>query len=334
MRARAASSSPSGPAEEPHLAILTTTATLTLSWRNLNQRAYVLRNDGGNRNGWITIQPVGVRSNRDCIGCSVKVVTASGLVQHYAVQTAVGYQSASDKRIHVGLGTDRLARDGGGPVALRGGAQAGERQIRANNQSHGAAAMTRRKLLGALGLSAADAIAQGISSRGVKPQPRGKPSGRPFNARFTDISAQAGLTHPVIYGGLDRKEFILEVVGCGVAFVDYDNDGWMDLFVLSGARLSGTPAGTTNRLYKNNRDGTFTDVTAKAGLTSTGWSSAVTVGDFDNDGFDDIFITRYGQNILYRNNGDGTFTDVTKKAGLEQAVCSLRRRLHLGGLRP
>ena len=88
--------------------------------------------------------------------------------------------------------------------------------------------------------------------------------------------------------------------------------------MLSGTRLEGAPAETTNRLYKNNRDGTFTDVTAKAGLTRTGWASAVTVGDYDNDGFEDLFITCYGQNVLYRNNGDGTFTDVTAKAGLRR----------------
>ena len=123
---------------------------------------------------------------------------------------------------------------------------------------------------------------------------------------------------PIIYGGIDSKSYIIEVVGCGLAFIDYDNDGWVDLFVLSGTRLEGAPPGTTNRLYKNNRDGTFTDVTAKAGLQRTGWASAVTVGDYDNDGFDDLFITYYGQNVLYHNNGDGTFTDVTESAGLRQ----------------
>src|SRR5690242_13649718 len=161
---------------------------------------------------------------------------------------------------------------------------------------------------------------QGISSRNVKPQPRGKPSGRPFLARFTDVAQQAGLTRPVVYGGVDTKQYIIEVVGCGVAFIDYDNDGWLDLFVLSGTRLSDAPEGTTNRLYRNNRDGSFTDVTAKAGLNRTGWASGVTVGDYDNDGFDDLFITYYGHNVLYHNNGDGTFSDVTERAGLAQSV--------------
>jgi len=176
--------------------------------------------------------------------------------------------------------------------------------------------ITRRRMLALLACSAESAFAQGISTRSVKPQPRGKPSGRPFHARFTDIAAQAGLIHPVIYGGVDTKTYIVEVVGCGVAFLDYDNDGWLDLFVLSGTRLDAAPAGATNRLYKNNRNGTFTDVTGKAGLTHTGWASAVTVADYDNDGFEDLFITCYGRNVLYRNNGDGTFTDVTEKAGL------------------
>jgi enediyne biosynthesis protein E4 len=180
--------------------------------------------------------------------------------------------------------------------------------------------MTRRELLALLALSSSGRLVfgQGISSRGVKPQPRGKPSGRPFQARFTDVAKQAGLTQPIIYGPADKKNYIIEVVGCGVACLDFDNDGWLDLLVLSGTRLEGVPPGTTNRLYKNNRDGTFTDVTAKAGLTRSGWASAVTVGDYDNDGFDDLFITYYGQHVLYHNNGDGTFTDVTAKAGLRQ----------------
>ena len=183
--------------------------------------------------------------------------------------------------------------------------------------------ITRRTMLALLACSGNAALrrtaaGQGISTRSVRPQPRGKPSGLPFVARFTDVAKEAGLTHPIVYGGTDAKSYILEVVGCGVAFLDYDNDGWLDLLVLNGTRLEGAPPGTTNRLYKNNRDGTFTDVTATAGLTRTGWASAVTVGDYDNDGFDDLFVTYYGQNVLYHNNGDGTFTDVTEKAGLRR----------------
>jgi hypothetical protein len=172
--------------------------------------------------------------------------------------------------------------------------------------------MTRRELLA---LIPAGAFGQ-MASRGVKPTPRGKPSGLPFHARFTDVAASAGLREPVIYGGVDRDLYIIEPMGSGIAFFDYDNDGWLDILVLSGSRLEGPPPGATNRLYKNNRDGTFTDVTAKAGLTRTGWAYGVTIADYNNDGFDDIFITYWGQNVLYRNNGNGTFTDVTKEAGL------------------
>ncbi len=131
-----------------------------------------------------------------------------------------------------------------------------------------------------------------------------------------DVAQAAGLREPVIYGGVESKKYILEATGCGCAFIDYDNDGWMDIFLLSGTQLTGDPPGATNRLYKNNRDGTFTDVTEKAGLRAVGWASGVSIGDYNNDGFDDIFCTYFGQNRLYRNNGDGTFLDVTKGAGL------------------
>ncbi|HYT19394.1 MAG TPA: CRTAC1 family protein [Candidatus Polarisedimenticolia bacterium] len=144
-------------------------------------------------------------------------------------------------------------------------------------------------------------------------------SGRPFNARFTDIAKEAGLVLPVVYGAADHKDYILETVGCGCAFFDYDNDGWLDIFLLSGSSMAGAPPGASNRLYRNNRDGTFSDVTEKAGLRFTGWGSGVCVGDYNNDGWEDLFCTFYGQNKLYRNNGDGTFTDVTKQAGLENS---------------
>ena len=176
--------------------------------------------------------------------------------------------------------------------------------------------MCRREWFRLLGLPALRALGQGVATRHVKPIPRGPSSGLPFHAHFTDVAESAGLREPVIYGGVERKQFILETVGCGAAFIDYDNDGWIDIFVLCGTRIEGTPQGATNRLYKNNRDGTFTDVTRKAGLWRTGWASAVAVGDYNNDGFDDLFVTYWGQNVLYRNNGDGTFTDITQTAGL------------------
>src|SRR5256885_15170260 len=168
--------------------------------------------------------------------------------------------------------------------------------------------ITRRKIIATLASTAGGVLlspntmfGQGVSSRGVKAQPRGKPSGRPFHARFTDIAKQAGLTQPVIYGAAESKSYIIEVVGCGVAFIDYDNDGWLDLFVLNGTRLEGDPAGATNRLYKNNRDGTFTDVTAKSGLQRAGWASAGTGGEFENDGFDGLFFTYFGHNVVFPN---------------------------------
>jgi hypothetical protein len=160
---------------------------------------------------------------------------------------------------------------------------------------------------------------QGIASRNIAAQAKPAPSGRPFDAHFTDVSREAGLHAPVVYGGVESKKYILEANGCGCAFIDYDNDGWMDIFLLSGTRLEGNPQGATNRLYKNNRDGTFTDVTEAAGLKATGWANGVCVGDYNNDGFDDLFCTYYGQNRLYKNNGNGTFTDVTKEAGLLNA---------------
>ena len=150
--------------------------------------------------------------------------------------------------------------------------------------------------------------------------PRGKPSGLPFHAKFVNVAKEAGLHAPVIYGDEGRADYILESMGCGAAFLDYDNDGWLDIVILTGRRRTGaTPAEATIRLYHNNRDGTFKDVTARSGLGRSVWAAGITVGDYDNDGFDDIFITCWGQNILFHNQGDGTFADVTEKSGLLHA---------------
>ena len=138
-----------------------------------------------------------------------------------------------------------------------------------------------------------------------------------FPVLLTDIAGAAGLTDSTIYGGIDRKRYIIETNGSGVGFVDYDNDGWMDILVLSGTRIevmTGDPP--TNRLYRNNRNGSFTDVTNKTGLRRSGWASSVCIGDYDNNGYDDLFITYWGQNVLYGNNGNGTFTDLTQRVGL------------------
>jgi hypothetical protein len=137
----------------------------------------------------------------------------------------------------------------------------------------------------------------------------------PFS-KFVDVAAAAGLNQTMIYGDPSKVTYILENMGAGCAFFDYDNDGWIDIFMLSGRRLEGAVPGSSNRLYHNNRDGTFSDVTEKAGLLDSGWANGVCVGDYNNDGFEDLFVTYYGQNRLYHNNGNGTFSDVTSKAGL------------------
>ena len=133
----------------------------------------------------------------------------------------------------------------------------------------------------------------------------------------------------MVYGTPGEVTYILESMGGGCAFFDYDNDGWMDLFLLGGRTLEGTPPGSGNLLYHNNRDGTFTDVTAKAGLADPGWAVGVCVGDYNNDGFEDLFLTYYGHNRLYRNNGDGTFTDVTVPSGIAPRRQPVWRRLHV-----
>jgi hypothetical protein len=172
---------------------------------------------------------------------------------------------------------------------------------------------TRRNLLKASSALCASAFFPRILSAA----PAGTPTAasKPFS-RFTDVAQSAGLTSTMYYGVPEAVTYIIEEMGGGCAFFDYDNDGWMDIFILGGRTLEGIPEGASNRLYKNNRDGTFTDVTKKAGLWDAGWAVGVCVGDYNNDGFEDLFVTYYGQNKLYRNNGDGTFTDVTKQAGL------------------
>jgi hypothetical protein len=139
-----------------------------------------------------------------------------------------------------------------------------------------------------------------------------------LDVSFVNVAREAGLNVKTIFGGEHKNKYLLETTGCGVAFYDYDNDGWLDIFLVNGARLEGFAAGQapSSHLFKNNRDGTFTDVTAQAGLLHSGWGQGVCIGDYDNDGYEDLFVTYFGKNVLYHNNGDGTFTDVTEKAGV------------------
>ncbi len=135
---------------------------------------------------------------------------------------------------------------------------------------------------------------------------------------FLNVARESGLNAKTIFGGEHKNKYLLETTGCGVAFYDYDNDGWLDIFLVNGTRLEGFPAGSepASHLFRNNRDGTFTDVTLKAGVAHSGWGQGCCVGDYDNDGWDDLFVTYFGKNVLYHNHGDGTFTDVSQKAGV------------------
>ena len=140
-----------------------------------------------------------------------------------------------------------------------------------------------------------------------------------LEARFVDIAADAGLGEFFCYsGGAERKEYILETTGAGCAFLDYDNDGDLDIFLMTASRGDGFEKGAepSNRLYRNEGNGRFIDVTRQAGLVRSGWGQGLCAGDYDNDGWIDLYLTYYGQNVLYRNTGDGSFVDVTRKAGL------------------
>jgi len=129
----------------------------------------------------------------------------------------------------------------------------------------------------------------------------------PSIADFEDIAEAAGLTAINVFGGADSKKYIIETTGTGVAVFDYDNDGWPDIFLVNGTTLEGFPLGQapTNHLYHNNHDGTFTDVTTRAGLVATGWGQGACVGDYDNDGWEDLYVTYYGKNRFGKGLGYG-----------------------------
>ena len=138
---------------------------------------------------------------------------------------------------------------------------------------------------------------------------------------FRRHARSSGLTTPIVYGGAKEKKYILETTGSGVALIDYDGDGWTDIFLINGSTLDEPASGPkpTNHLYRNLKNGKFEDVTAKSGLGRSGWGQGVCAGDYNNDGAVDLFVTYWGSNVLYRNRNDGTFQDVTATAGLKQS---------------
>jgi enediyne biosynthesis protein E4 len=177
--------------------------------------------------------------------------------------------------------------------------------------------VTRIALIPALALA-------GLAAGGITPLAQS--SGLGFS--FTNVAQPAGLSARTVYGGKETNTYLIETTGTGVAALDYDGDGWLDIFLVNGTTLEGFPKGQepTNHLYRNRGNGTFEDVTVRAGLAASGWGQGACVGDYDNDGRDDLFVTYWGQNRLYRNQGNGAFEDVTPRAG----IASDRRRWSSG----
>src|SRR5262245_9092848 len=167
------------------------------------------------------------------------------------------------------------------------------------------------------GLAIYGVYGQGVATRNATPASRGPASGKPFLARFIDIAAQSNLSMRFASGNETKKKYIIEANGTGVAFIDYDNDNRLDLFMVNGSRLEGYADGLapTNHLYRNIGARGFEDVTKKSGLTRTGWGSGVCAGDIDNDGYLDLYVTYWGPNVLYRNRGDGAVEDITTQSG-------------------
>ena len=179
-----------------------------------------------------------------------------------------------------------------------------------------------------LGAARLAVMCASIAAAAAAAAPAAPQTAPPLNFSFTEIAARAGITVPTTYGGRSTNRYLLETTGTGAAAFDYDGDGWLDLFVVNGSTLEGFPRGKepASHLYRNRRDGTFEDVTAKAGVGVSGWGQAACAGDYDNDGDEDLFVTYWGPNRLFRNRGDGTFEEDAKRAGVESA----RRRWSAG----
>jgi hypothetical protein len=163
------------------------------------------------------------------------------------------------------------------------------------------------------------AFGQGIAVSNRSEAPRAKASGLPFLSTFTDTARQAGITTRFVQGNPSRRQYILEANGTGVAFVDYDNDGLPDVFLVNGTTFEPHAPGSpppSNALWHNEGNGRFRDVTGTSGTGRTGWGNGVCAGDYDNDGFVDLYVTYWGRNSLFRNSGKGTFNDVATPAGV------------------
>ena len=171
---------------------------------------------------------------------------------------------------------------------------------------------------GALTLAGAVAVAHAVAHN----------EGAAAPGKFTDITQTAGIKF-LHRSSPTPKKYLLETMGSGAALFDYDNDGLLDIYLVNGARLDDPTAPGTipkkdsaqywNRLYHQLPDGTLADVTERAGVAGSGYGMGVAAGDYDNDGYEDLYVTAYGRNTLYHNNGDGTFTDVTEEAGVAGA---------------
>jgi enediyne biosynthesis protein E4 len=162
-------------------------------------------------------------------------------------------------------------------------------------------------------------LGQGIATHNASPTPKAPASGRPFPVTFVDVAEEAGLHMKFTSGNEETKKFIIEANGTGVAFLDYDGDGKQDLFLVNGSRLEGFREGEapTNHLYRNQGGGKFRDVTRETGMARSGWGNGACIGDIDNDGFEDLYVTYWGKNSLYRNDGHGKFSDIAGKSGVD-----------------
>src|SRR5580704_12639940 len=196
--------------------------------------------------------------------------------------------------------------------------------LQTQNETSNAMRLMRTSLLVSLLIVLLSPLIKGQSGSAApgplaRPAPRIRASLPPIIVDFKDIAEQAGLTALNVTGGADKKDYILETTGNGVAIFDYDNDGLMDIFVVNATTMDGKGAGatSTSHFYHNLGNLHFEDVTAKAGLAKVGWGQGVCAADYDNDGHTDLFVTYYGQSVLYHNEGNGTFKDVTEAAGLK-----------------